>query len=306
MGVLTAGIILTFVFLIANYGLIDFSLSQIALQKFSLSQLSSITDGALINWATIIALGFGNLIAIDFGSRIFSAKSPKDAVRGCYLGGFLSLILGIPFSLLIFYILQLNISVVSDTPVLITFATKILPPSIAAVLIAGLVNSAMSTVDGGMLSMGNILTRNILQIKPETNTKEPEEAEKTALYFLRLSLLPIAFAAMIFAILMPSPGALLSIAFDITFAALLVPFVFAFTKYNDAQAALYAIIVGGVSRIIFAILTPTLFGLPNPLYIQNNFIDPSLDGLGTILSPLLALIVYIYIFKANKNLANAK
>lgn len=153
--------------------------------------------------------------------------------------------------------------------------------------------------------MGNILSRNILQIKPELSNENNTETEKSVLYFLRISLLPITFSAMIFALLMPSPGALLSVSFDITFAALLVPFVFAFSgKYAYAKAAMYAIIFGGVSRIIFATLTPTLFGMPNPLYISNTFIPPAFDGLGTIISPLLAFIAYLIIVISRKKPAN--
>lgn len=78
------GIFLTLMFLITSYGFIDFEFISTS-GKFALNQLSSITDGALINWATIAALGFGNLIAIDFASRILSAKSPSDAKKGATL-----------------------------------------------------------------------------------------------------------------------------------------------------------------------------------------------------------------------------
>lgn len=281
------------------YGPIDIFSSEVLISKFSLNQFFSLAEGALINWATIIALGFGNLIAIDFGSRIFAAKSGQDAKRSCYVGAIFTLILGLPFSLIIFYALHLNITPSSDIPILIVLAQGFLPSFVSALLITAVINAALSTIDGALLSMGNILTRNLIRIRPEA-TSDSEEIEKTALYFFRISLIPIACSAMIFAILLPSPGVLLSIAFDITFAALLIPFVFAFSeKYANSKAALYAIIVGGVSRIIFATLTPTLFGLPNPFFIPNSLVSPSLDGIGTIISPILALVAYM-IFMDNK------
>lgn len=284
------------------YGPINIFASEVMMSKFSLSQFFSIGDGALINWATIFALGFGNLIAIDFGSRIFAAKSGQDAKKSCYLAAIFTLILGLPFSLLIFYALNLNLTPISDSPILIVLAQKVLPPFVSALLITGVINAALSTIDGAILSMGNILTRNLIRIRPETS--DNEEIEKTALYFFRISLIPIACSAMIFAILFPSPGVLLSVAFDITFASLLIPFVFAFSqKLANSQAALCAIIVGGISRIVFVTLTPTLFGLANPFYIHNSIISPSLDGLGTILSPLLALIAYFVVILNNKKIA---
>ncbi|MBI2022778.1 sodium:solute symporter [Candidatus Daviesbacteria bacterium] len=289
------GIFYALFFLFMFHGPIDLSISEIITSKFSLGQLTSVAEGSLINWATIIALGFGNLIAIDFGSRIFSAKSGKDAKKACFMAALFTLILGLPFSLIIFYAFSANLTPSADIPIIVVLAKQVLPPLISALLISGIVNAALSTIDGALLSMGNILTRNLIRIRPET-TNDDEVIEKTALYFFRISLIPIACAAMIFAIVLPSPGALLSIAFDITFSALLIPFLFAFSsKYANSKAALYAIIVGGVSRMIFATLTPTLFGLPNPFYIPNSLISPSLDGVGTIIAPLLALLTYVLV-----------
>lgn len=305
MSILALGIIFTFLFLFVNYGFIGFSSSDVITQKFSFSQLYSIGDGALINWATIVALGFGNLIAIDFAQRIFSAKSPKDAKKSCYWAAFFTLVLGLPFSFLVIYILKLDLVGEANIPIILTLSQKVLPPFIALFLITGIIHAALSTIAGSVLSMGNILTRNLLNIKPELLHGD-DNAEKTALYFFRISLVPIACCAMIFALLLPTPGVLLSVAFDIAFAALLIPFIFAFSdKYAYAQAALYAIIFGGGSRIIFATLTPTLFGIGNPFYIPNSFIPASWDGLATILSPLLALIVYLIVLNTRKKYTSA-
>ena len=150
---------------------------------------------------------------------------------------------------------------------------------------------------GIILSMGNILAHNVLNIKEGLKKVSSADYEKTYLYFTRLSLVPIAGIGMIFAMLLPSPGILLTVAFDIMFASLLVPFVFAFiSKKPDSNAALWAIICGGISRVLFAIFSPTSFGVDNTFfYIENSIITTSLDGLGTIISPLIALVVYLYV-----------
>ena len=44
--------------------------------------LDPIPNAIVFNWATIIVLGFGNLAALDFQARVFSAKSPKVAQLG--------------------------------------------------------------------------------------------------------------------------------------------------------------------------------------------------------------------------------
>src|SRR3954470_8911152 len=43
---------------------------------FDLEQLTQTSAGAPINWATLVALGIGDIVAIDFMQRIFAARSP--------------------------------------------------------------------------------------------------------------------------------------------------------------------------------------------------------------------------------------
>src|SRR5215207_9608116 len=51
---------------------------------FDLGQLTDPAQGATINWATLVALGIGDIVAIDFMQRVFSAKSPETARRACF------------------------------------------------------------------------------------------------------------------------------------------------------------------------------------------------------------------------------
>ncbi|MCK5476736.1 MAG: sodium:solute symporter [Candidatus Aenigmarchaeota archaeon] len=296
IGLLVFGLGLTLVYIVFKYGLELFTSGDL-ISGMSITQMIFPGEGALINWATIVALGFGNLLAIDFASRIFSARTPKIAKKGCYMGAWMTLIIGIPFSLLAFFIQSIGISPVEGIPLLFVFSEEILPVFISMFLISGIVGVSLSTIDGAILSMGNILAHNVLNIKEGLKKVSSADYEKTYLYFTRLSLVPIAGIGMIFAMLLPSPGILLTVAFDIMFASLLVPFVFAFiSKKPDSNAALWAIICGGISRVLFAIFSPTSFGVDNTFfYIENSIITTSLDGLGTIISPLIALVVYLYV-----------
>lgn len=282
------GLFLISIFITTKFGITDVLFTQEFISGASFKQMFIPGEGAYINWATIIALGFGNILAIDFASRIFSAKSPKAARKGCYLGGFLTLIFGLPFAFLPFFIQKAGVELTGDMPILITFLLNVVPAGISVFLIGGIIAISISTIDGGLLSMGNILAKNIL--------KADEDTESSFLYFARLAILPVAAFGMITAILLPSPGVLLTVAFDIMFASLLVPFVAAFfIKKVSEKAAFAAILTGGISRFIFAALTPTSFGVENTyFYIPNNFMPEIFDGLGTILAPLLALIVFAY------------
>ena len=49
-----------------------------------LGQMTDPAQGATINWATLIALGIGDIVAIDFMQRVFAAKSPETARRACF------------------------------------------------------------------------------------------------------------------------------------------------------------------------------------------------------------------------------
>ena len=60
--------------------------------------IDPIPNAIFFNWVTIFVLGFGNLAALDFQARVFSAKGPKTAVVGCILGGIISWIIGMLFS----------------------------------------------------------------------------------------------------------------------------------------------------------------------------------------------------------------
>jgi SSS family solute:Na+ symporter len=53
-----------------------------------LGQLTSSEQGAMFNWATLLALGIGDIVAIDFMQRIFAARSPQVAQRACFVGAF--------------------------------------------------------------------------------------------------------------------------------------------------------------------------------------------------------------------------
>ncbi|NDF24976.1 MAG: hypothetical protein EB149_03180 [Thaumarchaeota archaeon] len=51
-----------------------------------LSGLFDVANGALINWAGILALGLGDIVALDFMERVFAARDPKTVRRGAFMG----------------------------------------------------------------------------------------------------------------------------------------------------------------------------------------------------------------------------
>src|SRR5919202_734949 len=65
-----------------------------------LSGLTSIGNGALTNWASIMALGLGDIVALDFMERVFAAKDGKTAQRGALMGGGLTFLTVVPTSMM--------------------------------------------------------------------------------------------------------------------------------------------------------------------------------------------------------------
>jgi Na+/proline symporter len=90
---------------------------------------------------------------------------------------------------------------------------------------------------------------------------------------------------------------LLVLAFDLSLAGVAVPFVFGlFWSKATREAALSAIVVGVVSRLVFFVLSPTTYGLPNNLlYIENGLITAAFDGFPTFISPLLAIGTFVIV-----------
>ena len=98
------GVIGVLFWIIKDFGIGAFSNAT----AYSITQFTSASNGAVINWATIIALGLGDIIAVDFIARVLAAKSTKDAQRGCLIGGVITIIIGGLFALFSIGSLSLN------------------------------------------------------------------------------------------------------------------------------------------------------------------------------------------------------
>ena len=51
---------------------------------FALEQLASPQAGALVNWATLLALGLGDIVAIDFMARVFCCRKPGNSATSLF------------------------------------------------------------------------------------------------------------------------------------------------------------------------------------------------------------------------------
>jgi Na+/proline symporter len=280
-------------------------------------QLTDPSQGAYINLATIVALGLGDIVAIDFMERVFAADSPETAQRACFIGAAGTLVIGIPFSIVALsagsILSTLGVEAGSQA-VLYVLLQNAVPPWLAAIVIAGIVAASFSTSDGAILGTSSVMARNIIGIRVD----EEPEPESTAmadggvldtesdklLTVTRLMAVPITLLGIFFALQVSATGMLLVLAFDIMLAGALVPLVFGLYRPGLANtpAALTSMIAGSLTRLVFFVLLPTTYAYENTLlYIPNDIFTASFDGLPTFIAAAVSLVVFVGVGYATRD-----
>ncbi len=263
---------------------------------FAFEQLTSTGSGAAINWATILALGLGDIVAIDFMARIFAAESPETAQRACFIGCAGTVIIGIPFSIIALsangILAQAGVTV--EGPVLFSLLQNVVPPVLSLIVIAAIMSASLSTADGAILGTSSVIAHNVLGIR---HANAHGAGGDRLLLITRLMAILITLMGVFFAIQIPQTGVLLLLAFDLGFAGLVIPLTGGlFWSRATWQGALACIIVGSGIRLVLFALMPTMFGVDNTLlYIPNALFTPDFDGFPTLISPLIGLVVFVVV-----------
>jgi len=272
------------IWLLVAYGGWKYFSGAIPAGYFDLSGLTKIESGGLLNWGGILALGIGDIVALDFMERIFASKSPEVAQKSCYYAAGFTVLVGIAASMLGLMAFKLLPAGIEDgRTILPIIALSYVPFVVGLGIMVGVVAAGLSTADGGMLAIAavwgrNIIQRNILQIWRRHYTHEEREAlDRRLLWISRMMGIPVMILAVLLAWIKPEPGIMLVLAFDVVFAGCLVPLVLGmFWKKANSWGALAAVIVGSILRLI--------------LYIK---IPPALAGLDTLIPPLVSLAVMV-------------
>ena len=260
---------------------------------FDFGQLTDPAQGAPINWATLVALGIGDLVAIDFMQRILGAKSPEVARRACFIGAAGTAAIGTIFALVALTATAVLDITVADGPVLFTLLDEYAPPLLAILVLSGVVAASFSTASGAILATAAIAVRNIFNVRRPATTSGVDPL----LRWTRIAMIPISIAGAFFAIRVSQTGILLTLAFDVMLACLAAPFLLGlFWKRPGVSAALIGAGVGFVVRMVFLALTPTLYGVPNDLfYIENTLVGPEFDGWATLVAAAIGFGTYIVV-----------
>ena len=291
VGIAFVGSLGLFAFVASNFG-IDIASDT---GPLAMSQLSDPGAGAVINWATLLALGLGNLVAIDFMARIFAAKTPETARRACLIGSVGTLIIGVPFSLIALSAPQIlaDRGITPEGPVLYALLSDVAPPFLGLLVIVAILSASLSTADGAILGTSSVIAHNIIGIRSDDRNATGDRL----LLITRVMAFVITIMGVFFALKVPATGVLLLLAFDLSFAGLVVPLAGGlYWSKATWQGALACIILGSLTRLIFFVLMPTAFGIDNTLlYIPNNILTTDFDGFPTLISPLVGLGAFIII-----------
>ncbi|MGB3200595.1 MAG: hypothetical protein WBA99_06825 [Nodosilinea sp.] len=281
-------------FVVANFGItIDPGMGPGALD-----QLTAVSSGAAINWASIIALGFGNMVAIDFMARIFAAESPETAQRACFIASAGTLIIGIPFSVIALGANSIlsQAGIVPDGPVLFALLDGVIPPLLGLLVLAAILSASLSTADGAILGTSSVLAHNVMGIR---HAGGHGAGGDRLLLITRLMAIVITVLGVVLGLKVPQTGVLLLLAFDMSFAGLVVPLIGGlFWSKATQQGALACIAVGSLSRLLMFTLMPTMFGVDNTLlYFPNGLFTADFDGFPTLISPVLGLMAFVAVSK---------
>lgn len=293
-----------FIAFLGAWGLLIYVLGNFGLDiapgmgPLGIEQLTSVGAGAAINWASIIALGFGNMVAIDFMARIFAADSPATAQRACLIASAGTLIIGIPFSIIALGANSIfsQAGITADGPILFALLADVTPPMLGLLVLAAILSASLSTADGAILGTSSVLAHNVMGIR---HANAHGAGGDKLLLITRLMAVVITLLGVFLGLRVPQTGVLLLLAFDMSFAGLVVPLLGGlFWAKATRQGALACILVGSTTRFLFFVFMPTMFGVDNTLlYIPNGVFTLDFDGFPTLISPLVGLLVFVVVSK---------
>lgn len=288
-------------------------------------QLTDPSQGAYINLATIVALGLGDIVAIDFMERVFAADDPETAQKACLIGSAGTLIIGIPFSVVA---LSANSILASmgvepgSQAVLYTLLQNAVPPWLAVLVLGGIVAASFSTSDGAILGTSAVIARNVGNIRVDEDPGAAGDEDAVAadgglfstesdklLTVTRLMAVPITLLGVFFAVQLSATGMLLVLAFDIMLAGPLVPLVMGlyWSDMANTPAALTSMVAGSLTRLVLFVLVPTTYGYENTLlYIPNDVFTSAFDGLPTFIAAGVSFLTFVGVAYATKDRYDAR
>lgn len=189
---------------------------------------------ALFGWLSLFGIAaLGNLTGQDLAQRIFSARQPEVAQKGCIIAGVAYLIVGcIPVFLGL--TAKLTMGEVSD-PIIPMLIKKFLDPISGTILTITILSAVVSTITAALLAPASLLSHNFL-------VKQFPHVSK--LKVSRMCVVIIAFISLVTALAGEDVYALLEGSYAIGLVAFFVPVVIGlYTKFLDEWACVATIVI---------------------------------------------------------------
>src|SRR5688500_17783864 len=98
----------------------------------------------------MIALMFGNAMALDFMERVFAARDGRTAQRGCYYSASMTLVIGVCVAVIGLAGVSAVQNAADPRMVLPTMAVEVLPYWIGVLIFIGVLGASMSTANGAI------------------------------------------------------------------------------------------------------------------------------------------------------------
>lgn len=287
MGVMTVGFVGLSLWMFVGPG---YSAPE-GLGVLDFEQLTQSSAGAVVNWATIFALGLGNLVAIDVFQRVSSSRSPGGARAAGIMAAVGTVVLCVPLAAVA--VTGAGLLGDFDGPLLFGLLTGPVPQPIAITVIAALVAASLTTVSGIFLASSSIIVTNIF-----TGARATAMISRAGLLSAsRYAMVPVAVIGIIVALRVNHTGILLTLAFDLLCASLVAPFLFSlWTRIASTRALMISTVLGLGLRMVLFVLTPTIYGVENTLlYLPNDVIGVEMDGWSTFMAAAVSAIAYLAI-----------
>lgn len=158
-------------------------------------------------------------------------------------------------------------------------------------VLCGIVAASLSTANGVILGTAAVAMRNVRGMTPPMDVDGPDPLLRAT----RLAMLPVVGLGVFFALRVPQTGVLLTLAFDLLLACLVVPFLFGlFWSRATTAAAVACVAVGSTVHLVLFALTPTAYGAPNTLlHVPNDLVTAGFDGFPTFLAAAAGLAAFL-------------
>ena len=287
-----AGFVGCAVYLLYHNGWAYFS-EAIPPSYIDMSGLTSMDNGALATWGAIVAVGVGDVVALDFMERIFAARDGRTAQVACLYAAVLTLIMGLSCAIIGLMGLKLYPQIADVRMVMPLIAMEHMPFILGLLMVAGVIGAGASTANGGILGVATVMGRNIVQknimrwirerrgekLVVEYTDEARRAFDKKLLLISRVMAVPVLVISIWVAYVKPEPGILLALAFDVVLAGCFMPLLLGVHwEKTNTPGALAGVISGSILR----------------LYL-HFYIPEHLIGLETIVSPLVSLVFTVVV-----------